>query len=370
MVITSTPLRISFFGGGTDYPIWYRLHGGSVLSTTINKCCYITCRWLPPFFEYHSRISYSKVENVSKNDTIEHPSVRACLHHMGIDDGIEIHHIADLPARTGLGASSAFTVGLLLGLYALKNQMRDKHALAADAIHVEQNLLQEAVGSQDQASAAYGGFNRINFQTDDTIEVRPVLTAQKRLAELQQHLVLYFTGFSRTASEIAREQLKVTPQKTKELDTMRQLVDEAEAIITNPLRSLDEFGRLLDESWRIKRTLTQKISSASIDEVYEAGLSAGALGGKLLGAGGGGFMLFFVPPEKQQALRVRLKRLLCVPFAFSSSGSHVVVYEPEEMYDKSVRDERRAIYPHRGSDTTPGFGEPLHHRPDYGQPAA
>jgi len=345
MVITSTPLRISFFGGGTDYPIWYRQHGGSVLSTTINKSCYITCRWLPPFFEYHSRISYSKVENVLENDMIEHPSVRACLQYKGIEDGVEIHHIADLPARTGLGASSAFTVGLLLGLYALKNQMRDKRALAADAIHVEQELLQEAVGSQDQASAAYGGFNRINFQTDGSIEVRPVLSAHNRLAELQQHLALYFTGFSRTASEIAREQIKVTPQKTKELHTMRQLVDEAEAIITNPLRSLDEFGRLLHESWRIKRTLTQKISSTSIDEVYEAGLSAGALGGKLLGAGGGGFMLFFVPPEKRQALRARLRGLLCVPFAFSSRGSHVAVYEPEEVYDKLLTDERNAIYP-------------------------
>jgi len=190
MIITRTPLRVSFFGGGTDYPAWYREHGGAVLATTIDKCCYITCRQLPPFFEYHSRISYSKVENVNSNDAIEHPSVRGCLQFLGIDGGIEVHHVADLPARTGLGTSSAFTVGLLLGLYALKNQLRDKHALAADAIHIEQHLLQEAVGSQDQVSAAYGGFNRINFHPDNTIEVNRVLTAPTRLAELEQHLAL------------------------------------------------------------------------------------------------------------------------------------------------------------------------------------
>jgi D-glycero-alpha-D-manno-heptose-7-phosphate kinase len=344
MVITSTPLRISFFGGGTDYPVWYRQYGGAVLATTINKRCYITCRRMPPFFEYHSRISYSKVENVRRNDAIEHPSVRSCLQFLGIADGVEIHHVADLPARTGLGTSSAFTVGLLLGLYALQDRMRDKHSLAADAIHVEQDLLQEAVGAQDQVSAAYGGFNRINFQADGTIEVKRVLAAQSRLAELEQHLALFFTGFSRTASEIAQEQVRLTPQRKQELDTMLQLVDEAETITTNPHRSLDEFGRLLHESWKIKRSLTQKITNANIDEIYEAGLSAGALGGKLLGAGGGGFMLFFVPPERRLALRERLKKLLCVPFSFSNQGSHVVVYEADEVYDKSLVSERDIVY--------------------------
>src|SRR5271169_742179 len=344
MVITSTPLRISFFGGGTDYPVWYRQYGGSVLSTTINKCCYVTVRKLPPFFEYHSRISYSKVENVSRNDAIQHPSVRACLQYLGIDEGVEVHHVADLPARTGLGTSSAFTVGLLLGLYALKNQMRDKHALAAEAIHVEQDMLREAVGAQDQVSAAYGGFNRINFDTDGSIEVRRMLASPNRLAELEQHLALYFTGFSRFASEIAQEQLKMTPHKKQELDTMLQLVDEAEGIIASPDRPLNEFGRLLHESWKIKRTLTQKISNASIDEIYEAGLSAGALGGKLLGAGGGGFMLFFVPPERREALRARLKKLLCIPINFSNRGSRVAVYEPEEVYDESLSVERTLVY--------------------------
>ena len=316
MVITSTPLRISFFGGGTDYPVWYREHGGAVLATAINKCCYITSRRLPPFFEYHSRISYSKVENVRSNAAIEHPSVRACLQLLGITEGVEIHHVADLPARTGLGTSSAFTVGLLLGLYALQDKMRSKQDLAVDAIRVERDLLQETVGAQDQVSAAYGGFNRINFNTDDSVEVKRVVTNASRMAELEQNLALYFTGFARTASEIATEQVRMTPQKTQELRTMMQLVDEGESIMTSPTRSLDEFGRLLHESWQIKRTLTQKITNPSIDEIYDAGISAGALGGKLLGAGGGGFMLFFVPPERRQALRERLRKLLCIPFGF------------------------------------------------------
>src|SRR5579862_8610032 len=197
MIITRTPLRISFFGGGTDYPIWYREFGGAVLSTAIDKNCYITCRRLPPFFEYHSRVSYSKIENVDHNRSIEHPSVRGCLQFLGIEEGVEIHHVADLPARTGLGTSSAFTVGLLLGLYALQNRMRDKQALAADAIHVEQDLLKEFVGAQDQVSAAYGGFNRIDFQANGGIEVKRVLTEPGRIAELEQHLALYFTGFAR-----------------------------------------------------------------------------------------------------------------------------------------------------------------------------
>jgi len=257
---------------------------------------------------------------------------------------VEIQHVADLPARTGLGTSSAFTVGLLLGLYALKNQMRDKAALAGDAIYVEQELLREAVGAQDQVIAAHGGFNRINFHPNGSIEVNRIVTESSRLEELEGHLALYFTGFSRTASEIAQEQLKMTPYKKHELDEMLQLVNEAEAIITSPNRPLDEFGRLLHEGWKIKRTLTRKISNPSLDEIYEAGLSAGALGGKLLGAGGGGFMLFFVPQERRAELRSRLKQLLCVPFGFSNRGSHVVVYEPEPAYDKSLTYERFLVY--------------------------
>ena len=344
MVITRTPLRISFFGGGTDYPVWYRENGGSVLSTTIDKSCYITCRWLPPFFDYHSRISYSKIENVASNADIWHPSVRGCLEFFKITEGMEIHHIADLPARTGLGTSSAFTVGLLLGLYALKNQMRDKRALALDAIHVERDLLQETVGAQDQVAAAYGGFNRINFLSDGSIDVQRIMASQARIGDLEKHLALFFTGFSRTASEVATEQVKETPNRKKELTAMLQLVDEAEAIVTDPNRSLDDFGKLLHEGWQLKRSLTGKITTPEIDEIYEAGRSAGALGGKLLGAGGGGFMLFYVPPERREELRLRLKKLLCVPFSFSQKGGHVVVYEPEETYDKSLSDARSVIY--------------------------
>jgi len=351
MIITRTPLRISFFGGGTDYPVWYRNYGGSVLATTIDKSCYITCRRLPPFFEYQSRISYSKVENVNNNAAIEHPSVRGCLQHLGIDEGIEVHHVADLPARTGLGTSSAFTVGLLLALYGLKDQMRSKLALATDAIHVEQEVLREAVGSQDQISAAYGGFNRIDFKMDGSFEVRQLITSPDRLALLQQHCVLFFTGFSRIASEIAKEQIRVTHQRKHELETMYQMVNEAESILANPHRSLDEFGRLLHESWQLKRTLTGNITNTQLDDIYNAGRSAGALGGKLLGAGGGGFMLFFAPPEQHQALRARLKHLLCVPFGFSNRGSHVVVYEPEEAYDKELALQRHEVYAQSATHT-------------------
>lgn len=353
MIITRTPLRISFFGGGTDYPVWYREFGGAVLSTTIDKSCYITCRRLPPFFEYHSRISYSKVENVNHNGAIEHPSVRGCLQYMGVEEGVEIHHVADLPARTGLGTSSAFTVGLLLGLYGLRDQMRSKHALAADAIHVEQEILNEAVGSQDQISAAFGGFNRINFKVDGSFEVQQLIVSPDRLALLQQHCALFFTGFSRTASEIAKEQIRVTHQRRRELESMFQMVTEAEVILTSPNRSLDEFGHLLHESWQLKRTLTGNITNSHLDEIYEAGRSAGALGGKLLGAGGGGFMLFFVPPERRKALRMRLNSLLCVPIGFSNRGSHVVVCEPEEVYDKALTAERSEVYaqqPSRDAD--------------------
>jgi D-glycero-alpha-D-manno-heptose-7-phosphate kinase len=344
VITTRTPLRISFFGGGTDYPVWYREHGGAVLATTIDKSCYITCRWLPPFFDYHSRVSYTKVENVGNNHDIQHPSVRACLEFAGIEEGVEVHHIADLPARTGLGTSSAFTVGMLLGLCALKGRICDKYSLATDAIHVEQTLLQEAVGAQDQVSAAHGGFNRIEFHPDDTISVKPMLVSQDRITELESNLALYFTGFARTASEIAQEQLKATPHRYQELHTMLQMVDEAQSIVHCQNRSINDFGRLLHESWKIKKTLTSKITNSDIDEIYQAGLSAGALGGKLLGAGGGGFMLFFCPPERQAALRERLSKLLCVPFGFSRRGAEVVVYEPEELYDSALSRERSQIY--------------------------
>ena len=275
---------------------------------------------------------------------IQHPSVKGCFKFLGIDEGVEIHHIADLPARTGLGTSSAFTVGLLLGLHGLKNRIIDKHRLASEAVFVEQEVIGEAVGTQDQVSAAYGGFNRINFGRDGSIEVNRILASPGRLAELENHLALYFTGFSRTASEIAKEQIKATPHRKTELQTMQQMVDEGEQIVADPNRPLDDFGRLLHEGWKIKKSLTQQISNSDLDAIYDAGMDAGALGGKLLGAGGGGFMLFYVPPERREALRQRLKNLLCIPFGFSHRGSQVVVYEPEQIYDKSLSDERLMVY--------------------------
>jgi D-glycero-alpha-D-manno-heptose-7-phosphate kinase len=332
MIITRTPLRISFFGGGTDYPVWSCQNGGTVLSTAIDKYCYITCRRMPPFFDYRSRVSYSKVENVANNEAIEHPSVRGCLQFLKIREGVEIHHVADLPARTGLGTSSAFTVGLLLGLYALQDRMRDKQALAQDAIYVEQELLREAVGSQDQVIAAYGGLNRINFHRDGSFDVQPVLAPRERIAELQDHIVLFFTGFARTASEVAQVQIKETPKRHSELTAMFQMVSEAESIVTHAKREITEFGNLLHESWKLKKSLTDKISNPHLDEIYDAGREAGAIGGKLLGAGGGGFMLFFVPPHRRKALLERLRKLLCVPFEFPARGSQVVVYEPEPVY--------------------------------------
>jgi D-glycero-alpha-D-manno-heptose-7-phosphate kinase len=333
LIITRTPLRVSFFGGGTDYPVWYKEHGGAVLSTAIDKYCYITCRRLPPFFDYRSRISYSKVENVADNDAIEHPSVRGCLQFLGVREGVEIHHVADLPARTGLGTSSAFTVGLLLGLYGLSDRMRDKHALAQDAIHVEREVLKEAVGAQDQVAAAYGGFNHISFEVGGGIRVEPMLAAADRISELQNHLGLFFTGFARTASEIAKEQIKETPKRETELRTMFEMVGEAVDIVSNDRRPIREFGSLLHESWILKKSLTNKISNPLIDEIYEAGRDAGAIGGKLLGAGGGGFMLFFVPPERREALISRLRKFLYVPFSFSNRGGQVIVYEPEPSYE-------------------------------------
>lgn len=344
MIITRTPMRISFFGGGTDYPVWYREHGGAVLSTTINKSCYLTCRWLPPFFEYHSRVSYTKVENASANNMIEHPAVRGCLQFLNVTEGVEIHHVADLPARAGLGTSSAFTVGLLLALYGLKNQMRDKQALATDAIHVEQDILGEAVGAQDQVNAAFGGLNRINFLQNGAVEVNPIMAAPSRISELEQHLALYFTGFSRIASEIAKDQIRTTPDRTRELRTMMQMVDEGESILADAKRPIADFGRLLHESWKLKKTLSQKITNSDIDDIYDTGMRAGALGGKLLGAGGGGFMLFCVEPERREALRQALRKHLCIPFSFSQRGSHVVVYEPETAFDKALAAERSEIY--------------------------
>lgn len=329
MIISRTPFRISFFGGGTDYPVWYRDHGGAVLATTMNKYCYISARYLPPFFEHTSRVVWSRIEQVKRVEEIQHPAVREALKFLGISKGIELHHDGDLPARTGLGSSSAFTVGLLHALYGLKGIMRGKKQLASDAIHVEQERLKEHVGSQDQVMAAFGGFNRVTFTTQDAFEVVPVIMGEERRSLLQDYLMLFFTGISRTASELAAEQIKATSRRRTELRRMAEMVDEAIDLLQGS-EDLAAFGRLLDEGWRLKRSLTDKISTSEIDEMYEAALRAGAVGGKLLGAGGGGFLLLFVRPEEQDRVNEALRGVLHVPFRFETGGSRIIFYESED----------------------------------------
>jgi D-glycero-alpha-D-manno-heptose-7-phosphate kinase len=331
MIITRTPFRISFFGGGTDYPGWFREHGGAVLATTINKYCYITCRRLPPFFEHKHRIVYSHIENAKHNDEIQHPAVRAVLNWAKVADGMEIHHDGDLPARSGLGSSSSFTVGLLHALQGLNGQMAFKDGLARDAIHVEQNIIGENVGSQDQVSAAFGGFNRIEFHRNDSFDVSPVILPGHRRKELRDHLMLCFTGFSRIASEVAKSKIDNLKSREKELKLLRAMVDEALSILQNTHESIDSFGKLLDASWQYKRSLSDRVSTLEIDGIYQAAMDAGALGGKILGAGGGGFLLIFAKPERHAAIRDRLNKLIHVPFDFEDSGSRVVLYQPNGL---------------------------------------
>ena len=331
MIITRTPFRISFFGGGTDYPGWFREHGGTVLATTINKYCYITCRHLPPFFEYKHRIVYSNIENVKHNDEILHPAVRAVLNWKKVDDGLEIHHVADLPARSGLGSSSSFTVGLLHAVQGLNGEMSNKDDLARDAIHVEQNIIGENVGSQDQVSAAFGGLNRIEFHCNDSFDVAPVILPDFRREELRDHLMLFFTGFSRIASEIAKSKIDNFKKREKELKLMRSMVDEAIAILQDVSEPIDSFGKLIDASWQYKRSLSDRVSTPEIDSIYRTAMDAGAIGGKILGAGGGGFLLIFAYPERHAAIRERLNKLIHVPFDFEDSGSRIVLYQPNGL---------------------------------------
>lgn len=331
MIITRTPFRISFFGGGTDHPLWYREHGGAVISTTIDKYCYVSCRYLPPFFKYKYRIVYSKNEMVKSIDKIKHPVVRECLRFMNIKKGLEIHHDGDLPARAGLGTSSSFTVGLLHALYALTGRIVGKKKLSYEAIEIEQSHMKEAVGSQDQVAASFGGFNKIEFLRDGEININPIILPKERLKSLKNHLMLYFTGFTRYAPAIEREKLNIFSKKIKELEIISQMVDESLTILNGG--KLENFGRLLNDSWRLKKSLSSKVSSPHIDRIYEKALKAGALGGKILGAGGGGFILLFVKPEHQSSIRKKLGKLLEIPFNLEGSGSQVVFYKPEYLYD-------------------------------------
>ena len=331
MVISKTPFRISFFGGGTDYPVWYEKYGGSVLSTTIDKYCYIFTRRVPPFFDYKYRIRYTTREEVNDISQIQHPSVRESLNYLSVNNPMEMVHTSDLPARTGIGSSSAFTVGFLNSLYALQGKMIPKKQLALDAIHVEQNLIKENVGSQDHTASAFGGLNRIDFGGAEKISVKPIIMNPSRLESLQDHMMLFFTGFSRSASEIAGEQIKKTPDKYNELMQMKSMVDKAIEVLVDDNIQIEEFGKLLDQSWKLKRGLTHLISNNQIDEIYERGIKAGAIGGKLCGAGAGGFILFFVKPENQEKVKQALKDLLHVPFRFESQGSQIIFNNPQAL---------------------------------------
>lgn len=324
MIISRTPFRISFFGGGTDYPLWYKENGGAVLSTTIDKYCYVTCRRLPPFFEYKHRIVYSKYEQVNTIDQIVHPAVREVFRFMDINEGLEIHHDGDLPARSGLGSSSSFTVGLLHALYALQGKMVTKKRLALEAINIEQDLIKENVGSQDQVIASFGGLNKIEFSGQHNIEIRPVILPEKRMEEFQSSLLLFFTGFTRIASDFAKDKILKIPKRFKELKEMHSMAEEGVKIITGK-GGIDEFGRLLNECWKIKKTLSDKVTNSDIDQIYKKAIKAGAIGGKLLGAGGGGFILFFATPEKKQRIIDSLG-LLHVPFKFDKTGSQIIYY--------------------------------------------
>jgi D-glycero-alpha-D-manno-heptose-7-phosphate kinase len=334
MIISRTPFRVSLFGGGSDYPKWYREHGGAVLGFAINKYCYISIRPLPPFFEHRHRIVYSVVENVSEIKEIQHPAVRAVMQDQKVDVGLEIHHDGDLPARSGLGSSSSFTVGMLNALYALRGGMIDKRKLAQEAIRIEQQVIGEAVGSQDQIWAAFGGINRIDFPIIGDFQVRPLIVPSERRQELFDHLLLFFTGFSRFASEIAQRKIDNFNKRQEHIKTMTSLVDEAMGVLQSKTSSMGRIGDLLNQSWQLKRELADTVTTPEIDEIYEAALDSGARGGKLLGAGGGGFFLLFVEPKKQLAVKERLKNLVQVDFGIDEVGSKIVLYEPAGLENR------------------------------------
>lgn len=337
MIITKTPFRMSFFGGGTDMPAFFNEHGGAVLSTTFDKYCYVTVRHLPPFFDYTSELVYSRIERVDSIEKIEHPLVRNCIKFLDMHE-LRVNYESDLPARTGLGTSSSFAVGLLNAFYALKGKYASKKQLADEAIYVERELCKESGGWQDQIAAAFGGFNRIDFK-DNGYKVSPIIISPGRKQRLNDNLLLFFTGFSRFSSEIQKSTEAAIKDKTAQLKEMLALVNEAQEVLVNDKSDLDDFGRLLDTTWRLKRQTGAKISTGSIDELYEKGIKAGALGGKLLGAGGGGFLVFYVQPEKRQAVLAAMRDLLHVPFAFENGGTQVLYYAPE-FYNVENRREK------------------------------
>lgn len=336
MIITQTPFRMSFFGGGTDMSEFFDKHGGSVISTTFDKYCYVTVRHLPRFFDYKTHVTYSRMEYANEYDDIEHPLIRNTMKLLDMHE-LRLTYDADLPARSGLGTSSSFAVGLLNAFYCLKGKYADKRKLADDAIYVERTLCNEAGGWQDQVAAAFGGFNRIDFH-DNSYEVRPIVISPERKQQLNNNLLMFFTGFTRFSSAIQTANIAKGESETGKiarLQKMLSLVDQAENVLTDNSYDLDDFGRLLDHSWQLKRKTGRAVSTANIDTLYKKGIEAGALGGKLLGAGGGGFLIFYVQPEKRQAVKQAMKDLLYIPFEFENAGTQVIYYEAENYDLKS-----------------------------------
>lgn len=325
MVITQAPFRISFFGGGTDFPTFYEKYGGRVISTSIDKYCYVNARHLPPFFDYSSEVSYSQREQVHSVEEIKHPAIREAMKFLDMRE-LTLTYDADLPARSGLGTSSSFAVAMLLAFYAIKGKHVDKKRLAAEAIHLERDLCGESGGLQDQIAAAYGGFNKISF-SEDGFDVDPIVISNQRKRQLNDRLMLFFTGISRYSFTIQQRHEQAIKSKERQLLEMLSLVDEAENILTGG--DLDEFGRMLDYTWRLKREVNSAVTTSQIDEEYCAALQAGALGGKLLGAGGGGFLLLYVPPERQDQVRRALHDLKEIPFQFETSGARILYYASE-----------------------------------------
>lgn len=333
MIITRTPFRMSFFGGGTDMKDFFMEHGGAVISTTFDKYCYVIVRHLPRFFDYSTELSYSRIERVTSADDIEHPAVKNAMKMLDMHE-IRLTYEADLPARSGLGTSSSFAVGMLNAFYALKGKYAGKKKLADDAIYLERVLCNESGGWQDQIAASYGGFNSINFNKDGTYDVYPLIIHPDRKKQLDDNLMMFFTGFTRFSSDMQKANAKGYHDKTKQLLEMLDLVDQAQKILTDKSADLDDFGRMLDHTWKLKRQTGGAITTNSIDELYQRGIDAGALGGKLLGAGGGGFLVFYVQPEKKQAVKDAMKDLLYVPFHFEDGGTRVIHYTPESYVPK------------------------------------
>lgn len=330
MIITRTPFRISFFGGGTDLPDFYYKHGGEVISTTIDKYLYITCRRMTPYWEYKHRFVYgSNTETVSELSEIQHPSIRETLRFLDIPYGVDMHYNTDIPARSGMGSSSSFTVGLLNALNGLNGKMSSKQELTRDSIYIEQKMIGEAVGSQDQTAAAYGGLNHIIFRKDGGIEVQPITISRERSAELNNHLMLVFTGFQRFAKDIEKDKIASIEDHTRNLLEMKEYVSQSIDIL-NSNTDIGQFGQLLNETWEKKKRLSNKVSNDHIDTMYRLGRENGAIGGKLLGAGGGGFMLFFVRPEDRERLLKAMKGFAVVPFLFENSGSQNIYFLPEK----------------------------------------